>query len=247
MFKVFLSPGEKGCQKVRELKAIAVVVDALRASATIIALLEKGIETIFVVSEVEDAWELKKSFPEALLVGERNNLKIDGFDYSNSPSEIFSAPNLNGKSVIFTSTSGARRILACKGATKVFVGTTLNAEFLSSVLRENSLKHQKDIVIIPAGVYEKEDFSEEDVVASWEIAKRIGFPVIDETGFLTEEIKNREVEKNFYLSKHGRELLEIGLEKDVKICAQVGIAQTIPEVYQFTEKAAVIKNSLEKV
>lgn len=244
MFKVFLSPGSKGCQKARDLKAIAVVVDALRASATIVTLLEKGVETIFVVSEVEDAWALKRELPQAMLVGERNNLIIEGFDYSNSPSEIFSASNLKGRLVIFTSTSGARRILACKGATRVFVGTTLNAEALSAVLREESQKHQKDIVIIPAGVYGKEEFSEEDVVASWEIAKRIGFKVIDETGFLTEEVKNRTVEENFYLSKHAKELIELGLEKDVKFCAQVGVSKTIPEVYQFIEKAALVKNRL---
>ena len=242
MFKVLLSPGKKGCEKARLLKAITVVVDALRASATMIALLEKGVETIFVVSEVEDAWELKKVFPEALLVGERNNVKIDGFDYSNSPSEIFKASNLSGKTVIFTSTSGARRILACKGATKIFVGTTLNAEALAPVLKDSSLKYQKDIVIVPAGVYEKEEFSEEDVIASWEIAKRVGFPVVDETGFLTEEIKNQDVEKGFYSAKHGKELIEIGLEEDVSLCAKVGISQSIPKVHQYIEKAAMIKN-----
>lgn len=238
----YITPGKKGCEKANHLKAIAIVVDALRASATLITLIEKGVKEIYVVSEVEDAWQLKKQLPEALLVGERNNFKIKGFDFSNSPTEILSLNSLKDKIIVFTSTSGAKGILECKQAYKVFIGTTLNASSLGEYIRNLSLTINKPVVMIPCGIFGKELLSEEDIFSAWIIAKKINLPIIDETGWIDERLEKFSSKEIFYLSKHGKELIKCGLEKDVDFCSNLDVFNSIPYVTEYiTEKIGLVK------
>ncbi|WP_038057043.1 2-phosphosulfolactate phosphatase [Thermodesulfobacterium hydrogeniphilum] len=242
--EIYIISGQKGCEKVNELNGIAIIVDALRASATLAVLLEKGIKEIFVVSEVNEAWQLKKKIPEALLIGERNNFKIEGFDFSNSPSEIWKIENLKNKKAIFTSTSGARRIVSCKKATKILIGTTINASAIARIVKNYVSKYQKPVVIIPAGVYGKENFlSEEDLIGAWEIAKRLELPLKEYPEILISGFFKKSVEEIFLTSKHGLELIKAGLEKDVRFCSKIDITKKVPEVIEFLNKAAKLKEA----
>ncbi len=70
---------------------IAVVIDMLRATSVITTALYNGAKKVIPVVSVEEAFEkakeLKSLGEEVLLGGERKALKIDGFDFSNSPLE----------------------------------------------------------------------------------------------------------------------------------------------------------------
>ncbi len=66
--------GEDGCTFARDRHCVAVVVDALRASATAAALLSHGAKRVLVVRDVEDAFDAQGAWPEALLYGERGGL-----------------------------------------------------------------------------------------------------------------------------------------------------------------------------
>jgi 2-phosphosulfolactate phosphatase len=151
---VSIAVGEAGCHLANELQAVAIVVDALRASATMAALLHFGIREIWVVAEVEEAWRLKETMPDALLVGERQSVKVAGFDFSNSPTEILRASEVvQGRRVIFTSTTGARRLLACRQAAAILVGTTVNATAVAKVAKERAERQQRPIVLVASGVW----------------------------------------------------------------------------------------------
>ncbi len=128
--EVHLMSGEEGCRWAREHKAVAVVVDALRASATITVLLQQGASEVLVVKEVGEAYAYRDTHPDTLLVGERGGLKVDGFDFGNSPAEIRRA-DVQGRPVAFTSTTGAQRLVDCLGASGIVVGTPLNASALA--------------------------------------------------------------------------------------------------------------------
>ncbi|MDQ3644584.1 MAG: 2-phosphosulfolactate phosphatase, partial [Actinomycetota bacterium] len=69
---------------------VALVVDVLRASSTIVAALAVGFERVLCVGDVEGARRLKG--PGRVLAGERKCRPIEGFDYGNSPGEFQSAP-----------------------------------------------------------------------------------------------------------------------------------------------------------
>ena len=50
MSEVYIIPGKKGCEKANQLTGIAIIVDALRASATLATLCEKGVKKIITTS-----------------------------------------------------------------------------------------------------------------------------------------------------------------------------------------------------
>src|SRR5690242_5515107 len=107
--KIYLMRGSEGCLLAVRQHALAIVVDALRASTTLSVMLDQGAERILVVADVEDAFALAAQTPGALLAGERGGQPLPGFDFGNSPLEILSAPRLDGRTVVFTSSNGAQR------------------------------------------------------------------------------------------------------------------------------------------
>ena len=238
---VFVVSGEPGCKLVVEKNAIAVVVDALRASATINVLFHLGAKEILVVSEVKQAFELKNKYPDAILVGERKNIKIPGFDFGNSPVEILKLGEnfFKNKKIIFTSTTGAKRIIACKGAEEVFVGSCVNAQAVAKIAFELAKRKNKDIIIIPAGVYGKKDWSTEDLFASLFIAEKIPLPLekvypdIKEPG----DLKNA-----FFNSCHGKELIKAGFKHDVEFCSDTDLMDTVAKVVKFEGNTAILKS-----
>jgi 2-phosphosulfolactate phosphatase len=235
---VSIAIGEAGCHLANELQAVAIVVDALRASATMATLLHFGAREIWVVAEVEEAWRLKETMPDALLVGERQSVKVAGFDFSNSPTEILQASELvQGRRVIFTSTTGARRLLACRQAAAILVGTTVNATAVAKVAKERAERQQRPIVLVASGVWGKGDeWATEDVAAAWVIAERMNLPIV--------QAPNRpegELAKVFAESRHGKELLALSLNADVEWCAQVDVVTVVPQVVALEGAMALVK------
>ena len=83
--KLFVSGGRKGAREAAQAGHVAVIVDALRASATTASLLHYGVREIIVVEGVEEAFAEARKRPGALLAGERGCVKVEGFDLGNSP------------------------------------------------------------------------------------------------------------------------------------------------------------------
>ena len=100
----------------------AVVIDVFRACSVACYAFAAGVERILPVDTVEDARALRAAHPDYVLAGERNCLKIDGFDFGNSPSEIKDV-ELSGKTLVhatsagtrglFTAMDSAERVLTC--------------------------------------------------------------------------------------------------------------------------------------
>src|SRR5579862_1435284 len=87
-------PGEAG-----ELDGwVAIVVDVLRATTSIITLFDRGATSIGLAESVEAARAAAKDIPGAVLCGEVGGLPPYGFDYGNSPVE-FSGVDFKGKAV----------------------------------------------------------------------------------------------------------------------------------------------------
>jgi 2-phosphosulfolactate phosphatase len=229
--EVHLRSGEEGCRWAREQKAVAVVVDALRASATIAILLQQGAAAVLVVKEVREAYAYRQAHPDTLLVGERGGLKVDGFDFGNSPTEIRRA-DVQGKQVVFTSTTGAQRLVDCLGAAAIIVGTTINA---SAVARQASAMAQAKsvpVVIIPAGLAtDPSVVAEEDWLGATMLAARLGLPLhqASEQPFQQYQrlIQLAGLLEGFLRSSHGQKLVRLGFTDDIRLCAQVDL---IPDI-----------------
>lgn len=140
-----------------EAGELAVVVDILRATTTIIMALDQGAEAIFPVLEVETAFELAaKMSPRPLLGGERGGVRIEGFDLGNSPSE-YSNSQVRGRRVVFTTTNGTRALLACEKVPTVLLGAFVN---ISAVVGRIVQIQPRMVRIVCAGT--DEQFTAED-------------------------------------------------------------------------------------
>jgi 2-phosphosulfolactate phosphatase len=120
---------------------VAVVLDVLRASSTIVTLFDRGAASIGLAASVEEARsEPRQVLGPRLLAGEVGGLPPYGFDYGNSPTE-FSQLDFSGKHVVMATTNGTAAVRACAGASAVLVGCLLNA---NAVIRE-SLELLRDL------------------------------------------------------------------------------------------------------
>src|SRR6476661_2686777 len=91
--------------------AMAVGIDVLRATTTIVVALASGCRDVRPCAEVDEARALADSMRvgEVLLGGERGGVKQPGFDLGNSPRE-YSKSVCKDRSLVFTSTNGTRTL-----------------------------------------------------------------------------------------------------------------------------------------
>jgi 2-phosphosulfolactate phosphatase len=123
-----------------------IVVDVLRASSTIVQALESGYRRVLCCAEVEQAQALRKELEDAVLAGERQALRIEGFDFGNSPQDFLEP---KAETLILTTTNGTRAIVeAAADCDVVFVGSLLNLERVASAARERG----EDVEVVCAGV-----------------------------------------------------------------------------------------------
>jgi 2-phosphosulfolactate phosphatase len=117
---------------------VAVVIDVLRATTTMIHALAAGCDAVVPCGEVEEARSLAGGLPRgsAVLVGERQGLPIRGFDLGNSPGACTPA-NCSGKTVVMTTTNGTRAILASLDAQRVLVAGFVNLRATIDALRSD--------------------------------------------------------------------------------------------------------------
>lgn len=229
---VHLIPGEAGCAYAREHGYVAVVVDALRASATAAMLFDADAAEILVVQEVDDARAAKEADPEALLFGERGGLPPDGFDFGNSPREVAQAA---GRRVILTTTTGALRVNQAWGAAALYMGTTTNA---AAVGLEAS-RHGKEIVVIPAGLADDPDAkAQEDWAAAVFVAEETQLDIgqgAREFARMRYRIQAEGLDVLFKHGPHGKTLRELGLNEDVDFCSRLDVTEAVPVASDRTE------------
>jgi 2-phosphosulfolactate phosphatase len=110
----------------RKAKGTTVVIDVFRAFSTACYLAAAGASRIIPVEQVEEAFQMKAMLPEAILLGERSEKKVEGFDYGNSPTHIFSN-DFTGKTIIMTTSSGTKGLMNASGASEILTGSFVNA------------------------------------------------------------------------------------------------------------------------
>src|SRR3954469_10567551 len=103
---------------------VAVVLDVLRATTSMIAALASGVREIRIFPDTDSARKAAKNSLGVLLCGEENCLKPPDFDLGNSPGD-FNIEH-SGRTLFMSTTNGTRAILAARVAQKVVVGALIN-------------------------------------------------------------------------------------------------------------------------
>jgi phosphosulfolactate phosphohydrolase-like enzyme len=212
---------------------MAVVVDALRSSATIPALLATGASQVLLCPDLESARALYKNLENALLAGERDNAVPEDFHLGNSPLEAAEA-EVSGRTVIFTSSNGAPILVACRGAGRILMGGPVNAEIVAGAAQRH-LAAGGDVVIIAAGDHGEE--CDEDTAAAVLLALGIGPCIMPEQEGLVDLWRTRiaveGLENLFRNSRHGRELTGLGFDSDITAAATPDLYPALPEAVEF--------------
>jgi 2-phosphosulfolactate phosphatase len=112
-------------------RGLAVIIDVFRAFSLACYLFDRGVEKIIPVGEKEQAFALKESHPEFILIGERENRIIPGFDFGNSPFQT-SGFDFRGRTVVHTTSAGTQGIVHAEKAEDIITGSFVNA---SAVIR----------------------------------------------------------------------------------------------------------------
>ena len=212
-------------------KKTVVVIDVLRSSTSICASLLAGARGVIPTEGPGEAGEMwtKLGPDNAVLAGERAGVKIENFQYGNSPAE-FTSDTVNHKTVILCTTNGTGIFGRVTKAERVISAAIVNASTVSAALAADG----KDLVMVCGG--REGGFSIEDTICAGLLIDQLrtahGFaPVLNDAAHLSYLLydNNRNSLRDTIASgEHGRFLATIGLETDVDICARVDSMAVLP-------------------
>ena len=207
------------------------VIDVLRATTVMITALMNGAKEIVATKEVAEATERYAQYSnnQALLGGERNAVRIEGFHLANSPFE-YSEETVKEKTIIMTTTNGTRAIDGSCGAKQVVIASFLNATAVANKLgKENS-----DVAIVCAG--SAESYTLEDALCAGMIAKILEEQFNAELSDFAFTLKHlyEGYEGNLMQAMqrchHAKLLISKGFTSDVEYCLLQDITDIDPEL-----------------
>jgi 2-phosphosulfolactate phosphatase len=215
---------------------VAVVIDVLRATTTIIHALAAGAERVIPCGEIDEARQVASGLPvgTAFLGGERGGIRIPGFDLGNSPTE-YDRATVAGKTIVFTTTNGTRAMLRARAARRVVVAAFAN---LNAVVRWLAAETGA-IHIVCAGT--DGAITLEDVLCAGGIIQGLSRAVTDldlsddSTALALNLSETRASHYDPFLAvlragRGGRNLIENGLENDIVVAARWDVADLVPEL-----------------
>jgi 2-phosphosulfolactate phosphatase len=143
-----------------------IVVDALRASATVAALLDAGAAEIELAPSVDDARRMaERDRANTWLVGEVGGLAPPGFDESNSPTAILAA-RPGRRRVVFATSNGTRALRRVADAPCVLVGGLVNAGAVLAYALGQARRRRLNLCIVCSGDEGGTLMSLEDLVSA---------------------------------------------------------------------------------
>jgi 2-phosphosulfolactate phosphatase len=210
---------------------VAVVIDVLRATTTIVYALGAGCSSVRPCAEIDEAKALASTLPKrtALLAGERDGKPIPGFDLGNSPRE-FTARKCKDKTLILTTTNGTHAVLRAINAQRVLIAGFVNFSAVCEQLQAEACP----VHIVCAGYYGEpcledtllagafvEFFSEETDIRPNDSA-RLAWDCFENHG--------RILGAALECSNGGEHLKSIGYEDDIKLAAEIDKFAIVPEL-----------------
>jgi 2-phosphosulfolactate phosphatase len=231
--RLFVMNGRTGAARAARMGALVVIVDALRASATVASMLEHGAGEVLVVEHTAQAFAQHEAQPDALLVGERDGLRVEGFDFGNSPftEPLPGASAASPRRVIFTSSNCSGCCLAAAQAPAIYLGTTVTAGAVASLLAASG----DDVAFVTAGAAGDETrFVLEDHLAAGAIIDRLragaapGNDAAVAALTLYTAAGPAGLEGAFCSTDNGSRLISLGFERDVRIAASLDRFHQVP-------------------
>lgn len=211
---------------------VAVFVDVLRTSSTIVAALANGAKAVIPVVDMEQANKIASALDPSsyVLAGERDSHKIPGYPLGNSPQDV-TPEVIKDKSLILLTTNGTPVIVQAQVADKVYVASFLN---LSAVAQEVQALG-KDLVILCAG--SRNRISIEDTLLAGMLVYELypeGLPetASDSSRLVWSQYKMEAetLTSAIHRGSHAQRLKALGYEADIDYCAQRNVFPVVPHL-----------------
>jgi len=223
-------------QRLGNSGSVCVVVDVLRASSSVVTLLEHGASSVIATGNIDEARALHSRLAGYLLCGERGGLPPPGFDHGNSPSE-FSQLALGRRGAILATSNGTRLLAELADAPAVLVGCLLNrtaaAKAALGIARERAL----NVTVVCSAAHGGTKFVLEDALGAGAIvdAAVIAAPEFDAgdaARFARDAFvaATRDLPAAVASAYHAKELIEAGFEEDVAYCARLDVSTIVPSL-----------------
>jgi len=221
---------------------IAVVIDVLRASTTIVTALAHGAAALRPVAAIEEARRLAGTLGGGtLLGGERGGTRIEGFDLGNSPRE-YGRDRVAGRTIVITTTNGTAALAACDEAREIVIGALVNRRAVADTVRRLAVETgASDVHLVCAGTDGM--VSAEDVLAAGAIldaaapghdddvldaaARRA---LADYRSLAAAADPRAALLAAFRTSPGGANLLPLGMEADLAVAAEVDALAIVPRL-----------------
>jgi 2-phosphosulfolactate phosphatase len=209
---------------------VGIVVDVLRATSTIAQALAAGYERILCCAEIEQARTLREEIPDSLVGGERDAVRIEGFDVGASPREFLEA---RAKTLILSTTNGTRAILAAASQCgEVLLASLLNLGAVVGAARERG----EDVAIMCAGF--KGSFALDDAYCAGRIVQLLRANRSD-AAIAAELVADAFPDAAAGLN--ARTYGPPGLEEDIAFCAREDVLDVVPRLAGMVGTAAEIR------
>jgi 2-phosphosulfolactate phosphatase len=212
-----------------------LVIDVIRATSTICQALASGYERVFCAAEVDEARALRETLGEGVLGGERNAVRVPGFDLGNSPRE-YDEPA--GETLVLSTTNGTRAVVAAAArCERVFIASLLNLGAVVRAARDAG----DDVVVVCAGV--QGTLALDDAFVAGRIVELLGWERTDAAEAAARLVSTWSgAEEAFRASKSGRNLMENApeLEPDIPFCARESVLEVVPRLVAMRDGAAEI-------
>jgi 2-phosphosulfolactate phosphatase len=202
-----------------------IVIDVIRATSTICQALASGYERVYCAAEIDGARALRDELGEGVLGGERDAVKIPGFDLGNSPREYLEPA---GTTLILSTTNGTRAVVsAAERCGRVLVASLLNLAAIVDAARAKN----EDVLVVCAGVEGRPNL--DDTYVAGRIAELLGWERTDAAEAAVRLVGTWSgAEDAFRTSRSGRNLLENApaLEPDIAFCARESVLDVVPSL-----------------
>lgn len=216
-------------------RSVAVVIDVLRASSTIVHALGNGASCVIPCETVEEARALAvRSEDRVILGGERQGQRIDGFDLDNSPA-AYGETVVAGRTILFTTTNGTRALQRCTAADVVLVGAFVN----QSAIVRHLCRLDRDVHLVCAGT--DGQLTAEDIL----FAGAVVVDLLDQCGdrfafegvpsqmaadfYRARSVDEATFRRTMFDSLGGRNLVALGMAADIERCLQRDLFDLVPK------------------
>jgi 2-phosphosulfolactate phosphatase len=217
---------------------VCVVVDTLRATSTLVVLIDRGAREVVVSGSLREARRAARE-TGYFLCGEVNSLPPPGFDYGNSPTE-FASLDLRDRGTVLYTTNGTRALRCVADSRAVLAGALLNQSAVAQAALVEAAPDY-DIAIVCAGRGSGRFFSLEDTFTAGALVDRL-LAMARACGQrlrlwndalaalrLYRSYRGRAL-ACFRQADHARSLVEVGLGDDLEFCARSDASTAVPRL-----------------